>query len=393
MPSISIYCDKISTQAKKIFTKSGFEIKPNKAAGEILWIRKNFKKFLRHVGEKQLINHLPNESAMTTKGKLTENLKVQDQVAITKQQAFSSKDFYQESYLLYDEKERELFFQHTANRNQDLWILKPTGLSKGRGVKIIDDLADLKEVMLNQDNPNYAQRLKDYFYYEGKKQDFIIQKHIDAPLLLNKKKSEIRVYWLVLSLEPLSAIMYTEPIVRLSSENYIEGDYANPLRHITNVYQQKKYSKEFDGKDLKWTMDMCKEEVLRLGLTDNEHFVEDELIPKIKHALTYVLRSTKQNMLKSSLFSTHKQLSSFNYFGLYGCDIMLDRNLDPWVLEVQKGPGLSFSHKHKAKVLLPMLKHGIESLYTYKFEDDSRFELPGKFSWLIHKDLDCESSQ
>ena len=392
MPPISIYCDKISTQARKIFTQSGFEVKSEQAASEILWIRKNFKKQLPQVNEKQLINHLPDESAMTTKGKLTENLKALDQITAASQQSFSSKNFYQESYLLYDEKERELFFQQTENRDQDLWILKPTGLSKGRGVKIIDDLAVLKEVMLNQDNPGYAQRLTDYFYYKGKKQDFIIQKHIDAPLLLNKKKSEIRVYWLVLSLEPLSAIMYTEPIVRLSSENYVEGDYANPLRHITNVYQQKKYNKQFDGRDLKWTMDMCKEEALRLGLTDNEYFVEDELIPKIRKALTYVLRSAKQNMLSSSLYNSHAQLSSFNYFGLYGCDIMLDRNLDPWVLEVQKGPGLSFSHEHKAKVLLPMLKHGIESVYKYKFEDDAKVELPGKFTWLIHKGLDCEGS-
>ena len=78
---------------------------------------------------------------------MTENLKAQDLVTHANKGPYSSQNFYQESYLLYNEKETQLFLHNTKGRDKDLWILKPTGLSKGRGVKIIKDLRAIKESM------------------------------------------------------------------------------------------------------------------------------------------------------------------------------------------------------------------------------------------------------
>lgn len=421
MNIINIFCDKASKQARKIFLRSQFNTVDKKEDAQILWIRSKYKQALPDLAKEQIINHLPGEGEVTTKGKLTLNLKLQDckinpalsninskqaskpkknkkkcqttgnQVNIdssnSNKKIFTSSNFYKESYLLSDKNDLSAFFTNTRDSNQDLWILKPSNLSKGCGVKIVDNVLDLKEVILNQEKPEYTERYKNYFYYEDEEEEYIIQRLISSPLLLNNKKSEIRIYWLVLSLDPLSVVIYKDPIVRLCSEDYEEGDYSNPLKHITNVHQQKQYSQEeeFSDDDLKWSLEKLKQDVFNQDLSTNPHFFEEEVFPKIKKAIAYIIQSAKKSMLKSPLLKKHKQLSVFNYFALFGCDIMLDRELNPWVLEVQRGPGLSFEHESKADVLLPMARGAIESLHKYKFSEDTMFELPQGFSWLIYK--------
>lgn len=416
MSIINIFCDKASTQAIKIFKKSGFKIESELDKSEILWIRKNFKEYLTDMHDNQIINHLPSESQITTKGNLTKNLKEKDnkvnKVAVdshsnkssnkkkkkhknnhetqsiltqTQKKKFCSENFYKESYCLSDKEDVLNFFNNTRERNKELWILKPSSLSKGCGVRIIEDLVDLKDVIINKDKAEYLDRYQDYFYYEDEEEDFIIQRHIDNPLLLNKKKSEIRVYWFVLSADPLSVVIYNDATVRLCSEDYVAGDYSNPLKHITNVYQQKQFSDNFVGQDLKWSLDMMRQDVLAQGLTNNQNFLEEELFPQIRKAITYIITAAQHNLFKSKTYKQCEHLSPFNFFGLYGCDIMIDNNLQPWILEVQKGPGLSFDHQHKANVLLPMIENGIQSVHRYKYQDDSMFDLPKGYSWLVYK--------
>lgn len=379
MSKIKIFCDQASSNARKIFTKNKFDVLDNYKKTDILWIRKKYEEFLINVGTQQIINHIPGEQQITTKGHLTKNIKYNSNVDYHK--------FYKESYMLYDAKDLDKFFNNTINNN-DLWVLKPVDLSKGRGVKIIDDLKTLKKILSNQNKGIYKIKYKSLFYYDNEKYDFIIQRHIDNPLLLNKKKSEMRVYWLILSIEPLSVIIYNDVTVRLCSHDYSVDDFSNPLQHITNVYQQKLHNEDLDENELKWCLDMLKDCVLEQQLTNDKYFFEKKVMPAIKFAIANIVKSAKNNIINSTLYKSQEHLTSFNYFGLYGCDIMLDTDLNPWVLEIQKGPGLSFDHPHKENVLLPAIKHGINSLYYYKYKRDSHCRLPGMYTWLIYKDED-----
>ena len=47
------------------------------------------------------------------------------------------------------------------------------------------------------------------------------------------------------------------------------------------------------------------------------------------------------------------------FFGLYGADFLLDPRLTPWINEIQKGPGLSYSDPVKARILPGMLKGAV----------------------------------
>ena len=70
---------------------------------------------------------------------------------------------------------------------------------------------------------------------------FIAQRYLTNPLLLSHRKSEIRIYFLVLTLFPLRVLLCNEGTVRLNTLPFELGQWDNPLIHITNVYQQKKH--------------------------------------------------------------------------------------------------------------------------------------------------------
>ena len=62
---------------------------------------------------------------------------------------FGIEGFYQKTYCLYDKDQAEKFFARSppADEIDDLWILKPTTLSQGVGIKIISDRALAKSVV------------------------------------------------------------------------------------------------------------------------------------------------------------------------------------------------------------------------------------------------------
>lgn len=117
----------------------------------------------------------------------------------------------------YQKKAREIATTPGCNE-KNLWIVKPTNSSRGRGIYIIDNVSEVN--------------LEDVA---------IISKYIEDPLLINGHKFDLRIYVVITSYEPLRIYVFKEGLVRFASELYSMGDAkTNQYNHLTNYSINKK---------------------------------------------------------------------------------------------------------------------------------------------------------
>jgi len=73
----------------------------------------------------------------------------------------------------------------------------------------------------------------------------IVSNYIDNPLLINKKKFDLRIYVAITSINPLRIYVYQEGLVRFATEEYSNNKkiFGNPYIHLTN-YSINKHNKD-----------------------------------------------------------------------------------------------------------------------------------------------------
>ena len=105
-------------------------------------------------------------------------------------------------------------------RNQKLegvWILKPANESCGVGIEMIDDIKKFQEIMNEEEKYN---------------REYVIQKYIENPLLIENKKFDIRCYAMVVSTDPY-ILLFKHGYVRRALETY-KVDSEDRFVHLVN---------------------------------------------------------------------------------------------------------------------------------------------------------------
>jgi len=75
----------------------------------------------------------------------------------------------------------------------------------------------------------------------------VIQEYLDEPFLVDKLKFDMRLYVLVLSVDPLRIYLYNEGLVRFATVEYekpTDQNIDNTYIHLTN-YAINKHNKNF----------------------------------------------------------------------------------------------------------------------------------------------------
>lgn len=78
-------------------------------------------------------------------------------------------------------------------------------------------------------------------------ENYVVQRYIDNPFLLQGLKFDFRVYVLLTSCDPLYLFIYKEGLARLATKKYTKPNTANiedTFVHLTN-YSINKHSEEF----------------------------------------------------------------------------------------------------------------------------------------------------
>lgn len=200
--------------------------------------------------------------------------------------------------------------EEMLNRDMNYWIMKPIGKSRGRGIKVISNLAEL----------NYTDNI-------------VVQKYITNPLLLEGYKFDMRIYVLVTSFHPLEAFVYREGFARLSTERFSLEPMMmkNAYIHLTNFAVNKnnedaKQSAHFSGGS-KISLKTLKDKLTKM----------DYSFPKIW--------SQVHEIIIKSLLGCSVSVPPFPAaFELFGYDIMIDTDGACHLIEINASPSLERSY-------------------------------------------------
>ena len=263
----------------------------------------------------------------------------------------------------YKEEER-LREQATALENPALpnyWILKPVGLSRGRGISLISDIGAVK--------------------YDCQT---VAQAYLHNPLLIDGFKFDLRLYCLVTSFQPLEAFLYREGFVRLSTRRFSLDIKSQDdlLVHLTNSSIQKNADgfRAADGSLSPGSKSSCgvkgpggilhvtkgEEDESKLGGTkrtlpwlwktlERSGHVKAEggdsgkavgsaesCVPESSPGTVAELWAKITEVVVKTLMCVDGPIAAQpNSFELYGFDVIIDDDMRPWVLEVNSSPAMA----------------------------------------------------
>ena len=286
------------------------------------------REIIRKLNKNQKFNHFPCTYQIGLKDNMYLHFKLYKKIFP------DLYNFVSNTYILPNDAEK---FEKIYKKNKNiLWIVKPVNMSRGRGVHLLKDMNELKELIKKSRDENAIPDL--------------ISRYIDKPHLINKKKYDLRIYVLVASFSPLRIYLYYNGLVRFATEDYQQGNYDNIYIHITNYSINKNNSnyksnqknnndieniennEEIEEDDSsKWSLVEYRNYFKKLGLDDTMNDIWKQIEEIIIKSLITVAKENCQEI------SINKNNSLFE---LYGYDILIDESFKAWLIEVNVNPSL-----------------------------------------------------
>ncbi|KAL7866724.1 hypothetical protein AOLI_G00145380 [Acnodon oligacanthus] len=284
----------------------------------------------------QRINHFPGMGEICRKDCLARNMakmiKIQPQ-----EYSFIPKTWiFPAEYTQFQNYVKEL----RRKRKQKTFIVKPANGAMGHGISLIRNCEKLPA----QDH-------------------FIVQEYLDKPFLMEGYKFDLRIYILVTSCDPLRIFLYNDGLVRMGTEKYHtpnESNLSQLYMHLTN-YSVNKHNENFERDE---TVDKGSKrsigwftEFLRTNDYDVAKFWGD-----VSELVVKTLIVAEPHVLHAYRMCRPGQPpgSDSVCFEVLGFDIILDRKLKPWLLEINRAPSFGTDQKIdydvKKGVLLNALK-------------------------------------
>ncbi|KAL0236881.1 hypothetical protein PCE1_000278 [Barthelona sp. PCE] len=273
----------------------------------IEWMRENYES-TPLIGYRKL-NHFKRSFELTRKDLLAKNLKKYRRTL--RKNGIVMPTFFPSTYVL--PADYSLFVEEFKRTPGGVWIMKPIGRAQGKGIFLFEKLRDIEQ-------------WKSQSTEEHRVENYVVQMYLDHPYLVGGKKFDLRLYVLVVSYRPLVVYIYREGFARFSFTPYSMDDIDNAYVHLTNVSLQKGSSNYDESIGAKWGLDS-----LRRYL-NAKHSIEE----------TDILFAQMQQLVLLSLKSVQNSvIHDPHCFELYGYDILIDGDMNPWLIEVNASPSLS----------------------------------------------------
>ncbi|MEW5301029.1 MAG: hypothetical protein WDW36_003912 [Sanguina aurantia] len=202
----------------------------------------------------------------------------------------------------------------TQPKGRNLWILKPVGLSRGRGIRIVSSLAEVEE---------------------SAEEPVVLQRYITSPLLMDGFKFDLRLYVLVTSFNPLEAWLHCEGFARFATLPFSLDQVSDRFVHLTNASVQKERA------DIGCLPDFLKHAVPHGGSKCSLAVLRSMLESRGPCDWKSVWTSMTEAILGALFAAQDAVPHSVNSFELFGFDLLLDSSMQAWLIEVNSLPSLS----------------------------------------------------
>ncbi|CDW84976.1 protein monoglycylase ttll8 [Stylonychia lemnae] len=191
----------------------------------------------------------------------------------------------------------------------NVWVVKPSYNARGLGVYCTD-------------------RLKDIIQQGKKMQSKIVQKYIENPYLVNKKKFDIRQWALVTSWEPLDVYVFESSYLKICGSEYTLTNLSDQYRHLSNFTIQKNNKTAGSYDDFVMSHLQFEQYLRENNKETYQNFSwSKDLYPLIQDIIFKTFKGVQDSMEQRP-----------NTFEIYGFDLILDETLNPWVIEVNLSP-------------------------------------------------------
>ena len=262
----------------------------------------------------------------------------------------------------------KLFNSFEGKKSQmfkNIWIVKPGEFSnRGTGITVCKTL---EEIMM------ITKPVADKTY--------ILQKYIENPLLINKRKFDIRCYAMMTSINGvIQGYFYLDGYLRTTSQEY-SVDELDPFVHLTNDAIQKHssdYGKFENGNKLSYRE-------FQKYLDSNHYNINFNLqiLPKIK------------TMVKETMMAAYSAIDSnrrMHCMEIFGYDFMIDQMFKPWLIEVNTNPCLELSAPHLRTIIPAMLENAfklvLDSLFPAPLGQCKEMQGINRFELVFHSESD-----
>jgi len=318
---------------RKIFKSNGWtEVKPEAESAELTWsladlADANSYEFYHRLIPGTMVNHFPGIFELGNKKYLNINLK---DYYDTFGEAFA--DFFPISFEVdkemqkFKEAHEKLILMSRQSSSSSssissveeapMWVLKDPVGDRGEGVKVISGPKDL---------------------LQDDRRGLIVQQYIGNPYLLNGFKFTVRAYGLITSFDPLRVYVFRNGFVHMATDKYDPSpeNVGNIYMHLTNPDINKHRPNHPYAKDPRpwyWSVDEMFEYMRNHG-DDPDVFFEN-----MKRTLSRAVLSAETKFVNRA--HQHVQYRG-NCFELFGADILVDRNLKTWLVEINPDPDMS----------------------------------------------------
>lgn len=238
----------------------------------------------------------------------------------------------------YEENQSE----EAKKKIQNIWIVKPgENTNRGNGINVCKDLDNIMNIVDSNVKLN-----------NGKRRSYIVQKYIENPLLINRRKFDIRCYSLVTSINGnIWGYWYKDGYIRTACKEFSLKNVANKYIHLTNDAIQKysnSYGKYEDGNKLSY-----KEFQKHFNFHCPEMKIdfEKKIYPQMKKLATDTIKATFLQI------DPNKNLHTFE---LFGYDFMVDENQKVWLIEVNTNPWLELSSSLLSRLIPALIENVVK---------------------------------